>query len=105
MGIFSMFGCNDKKHYPKDSSFKNLESTFSINSEKANEFYDEYFERNIKTKRDNNFLSNYNKVIYIQNKFYYIGYTTVFDKRGNENPRIEYLAKINSETGKVIMVE
>ncbi|MHC0447676.1 hypothetical protein ACWA1F_19865 [Flavobacterium sp. 3-218] len=103
IGIFSMFGCNDKKHYLRDPSFKNLESTFSINSERANELYDDYFEKNIKTKRDDIFLSNYTKVIYIQNKFYYIGYATAFDKRGNENPHLEYLAKINPKTGKVIM--
>ena len=105
MGIFSMIGCNDKKYYLNDSSFQKLESTLSINSEKANKFYDDYFEKNIKTKRDDNFLLSYNKVIYIKNKFYYIGYTSVFDKRGNENPHLEYFAKVNSETGEVIMIK
>lgn len=103
MGIFSLFGCNNKKYYPNDSNFKDIETNFSINM--ANKLYDENFEKLMKLKVNKDFFKHYNKVIYIQGKSYYIGHATILDKRGMENPHLVYLAKIDSETGRIDVIK
>ncbi|MBL0737198.1 hypothetical protein JI750_09900 [Flavobacterium sp. GN10] len=105
MGIFSLFGCNNKKYYPNDSNFKDIETNFSIKVDMANKLYDENFEKLMKLKINEDFFKHYNKVIYIQGKSYYIGYATILDKRGVENPHLAYLAKIDSETGRIDVVK
>lgn len=105
MGIFSLFGCNNKKYYPNDSNFKDIETNFSIKAGMANKLYDENFEKLMKLKVNNDFFKHYNKVIYIKGKSYYIGYATILDKRGMENPHLVYLAKIDSKTGRIDVVK
>ncbi|WP_264551489.1 hypothetical protein [Flavobacterium sp. N2038] len=105
IGLFLLIGCNNKKHYRNDSSFKDIEAKFSIKLDMANKLYDDNFEKLMKLKINSEFFKHYNKVVYIQGKSYHIGYATIFDKRGVENPHLEYLAKIDSETGRIESVK
>lgn len=105
MAIFLLIGCNNKKYYPNDSNFKDIETNFLIKLDMANKLYDDNVEKLMKLKINDDFLKHYNKVIYIQGKSYYIGYATILDKRGVENPGLEYLAKIDSKTGSIDVVK
>jgi hypothetical protein len=103
--VFLFIACNNKKYYPNDSKFKDIETNFSIKLDMANKLYDDNFEKLMKLKINDNFFKHYTKVIYIQEKSYYIGYATIFDKRGVGSPHLEYLAKIDSKTGRIDVVK
>ncbi|WDF64952.1 hypothetical protein [Flavobacterium sp. KACC 22763] len=105
IGIFSFLGCTNKKYYPNDSNFKDIETNFSIKVDVANKLYDKKFEKLMKLKISEDFFKHYNKVIYIEGRSYYIGYATILDKRGVENPHLVYLAKIDSKTGRIDVVK
>ncbi len=99
------FNCMNKKIYPHDSDFKEVESNFKISQGEADDIYDREFVSNFKVALDSNFLKLNKKIIFIQDKAYYIGYYTVLDKRGYQNPNLKYLAKINPNNGKILVIE
>jgi len=105
MSIFSLFNCQDKKIFIEDEIFVKKESQFKIDSKKADNIYESTFESNFSFIRDKNFVDDYQKVIYIQNNFYYIGYSSKLDKRGKLNPHLNYFAKISSKTGEISIIK
>ena len=78
---------------------------YKINAQTANTIYEDNFLKNFSFEKDAEFSMDYEKVTYIENDEYYIGYTSKLDKRGTSNPHINYLAKINSETGEISVVK
>ncbi|WP_313093678.1 hypothetical protein [Chryseobacterium flavum] len=105
MSIFSFLNCSDKKIFIGDENFIKKEIELNIDSKKADSIYEETFKENFSLIRDENFENDYEKVIFIQNDFYYIGYASKLDKRGKENPHLNYLLKINPKNQETFVIK
>lgn len=105
MGILSLFNCQDKKIYNTDNDFPKIENQLKMSSKEVDNIYEREFENNFSLKRDESFDEDYKKIIYIKNNLYYIGFASVLDKRGNENPNLKYLVKVNPDTGEISVVK
>ena len=106
MLTLSIFSCTKyKKIYSNDPKFNKIESTLNIDTKNALNIYNTTFYENFKIKKKDDYETNHYIVIYIKNKFYYIGYVSKLDKRGKKDGHLYFLAKIDSETGKIAKVE
>ncbi len=106
MGILSIFGCNRyEKIYSDSIKFNKLESSAKINATEAVSIYESTFVKNFKIEKKEDYNLNHDRVIYIQNGYYFIGYVSKYDKRGKKDGFLYFLAKINSETGIIAVVK
>lgn len=103
--LLTLLNCMKNKTYSNDADFSELQATLKINSAEASNVYDDKFEDNFKIKIDSSFLKHYQKLIFIEEGNYYVGYYSKLDKRGQENPNLKYLCKIDSNTGDLTVVK
>lgn len=111
LSIFSLFNCQnmEKKIWNNTGDFSKFENEATLKSEEAIKIYEINFEVNFKINvnfiKDSTFLRENKRIIYILDNDYNIGYRTLLDKRGDEDVPLDFLAKINSETGEISVVK
>ncbi len=106
MGIFSILGCKkNKKIYFEDKEFIKIESSFKVDMNEALNIYETTFFQNFNIEKKEEQVVNQERVIYIENGYYYIGYVSKYDKRGKRDGHLYFLVKINSESGEISIVE
>lgn len=91
------------------SDFSKFEEKSTLKCEDAIKIYEANFQNkfnvNVDILRDHNFTKNYDRVIYVSDNNYNIGFASLNDKRGIESVPLKYLAKIDSETGEISVVK
>jgi hypothetical protein len=106
MGILSIFSCNKyKKIYRDNPMFSKIESSAKISLDKAIGIYETSFFENFNIEKKGTHDLNQDRVVYIQDRYYYIGYVSKYDKRGKKEGHIYFLAKINFESGEINVVK
>ncbi|AZA83808.1 hypothetical protein C1637_13765 [Chryseobacterium lactis] len=100
MGLFSLFGCNEKK-YSGSTGFIEIEKNAEISSTQAFAIYKSSFDKNFSVEKSPYDIDSFYQVIYIYNEAYYIGFANKNDKRNKEEAPLYFLAKINSKTGEI----
>ncbi len=103
MGLFSLFGCNEKT-FVEDKNFSKKTERYKIKISEAEKIYEKEFDDNFLIHRDSNFNKQFLKIMYLKNDMYFIGYTPMNDMRGRYSPHIKYLVRINPETGKTHVI-
>lgn len=82
-----------------------FEQKATVKSDDAIKIYEINFETNFNINtnllKDQDFLRDHKRIIYIYNE----DYRSLLDKRGDKDVPLTYLAKINSETGKIAVVK
>lgn len=95
----------NNKIWSNSEDFKKFEQKASVNGEAALAIYDENFTKNFQMVRDEDFLHDYKRIIYVEGNHYYIGYRNTMDKRGDKIAELHFLAKINATTGEISAVK
>lgn len=111
LSLFSIFNCQNmnKKIWYNTGDFLSFEKQANIKVEDAIKIYETNFELNFKNNiniiKDDKYVKEIKRIIYLLGKDYYIGYRMLLDKRGDETVPLKFLAKINSETGEIFVVD
>ncbi len=99
----------EQKIWNNTSDFLNFEQKATVKSHDAIKIYETNFETNFNINtnllKDQNFLRDHKRIIYIYNNDYNIGYRSLLDKREDKDVPLRYLAKINTETGEISVVK
>jgi hypothetical protein len=95
----------NEKTWSDSNDFKVFEKKVKIRSLDALMLYDLKFSENFKDENLETYKKYFDKVIYIQNNRYYIGYVSKMDKKGVYSNDIYCLAELNPKTGEISVVK
>lgn len=105
--LLTLLNCKrmEEKTWSDSHDFNKFEKEFKINSHDAFMLYDSKFSENFKNENLETYNKYFDKIIYIKNKTYYIGYVSKMDKKGTYTNDIYCLVELNPKTGKILVVK